>query len=170
MRKILLFLLTPLLAGLTLAEEPQYGGTLKMCNLGANLNPLAWDNAAWAWKHGHDTGLYLEHLFMGDLQKGPRGSNQYSFQASAWIPPRVMRGELVESFEINKDPMEIVFHLRKGVYWQEKQGVMKRREFVADDVVYSMTRLKNSRKALPDVIDWTDWEVRGKYTVVAKFG
>ena len=131
------------------AEEPQYGGILRMCNLGASLNPGTWDNADWHWKHGHDTGPVIEHLFMGNLQKGPRGTNEYPFTASAWIPPHVMRGELVESWEKEDNPLRLVFNLRKGVYWQEKPGVMQRREFTADDVVYSMNRLKNARRAIP---------------------
>jgi peptide/nickel transport system substrate-binding protein len=150
------------------AEEPQYGGTLRMCNLGTTLNPMAFDIADWIWKHGHDTGPYMEHLFMGDLQKGPRGTNEYPFSASAWIPPSVMRGELVESWERKEDPLRLVFHLRKGVYWQEKPGVMQRREFTADDVVYSMNRLKTARKAIPTYVDWANWEVADKYTAVAK--
>ena len=150
------------------AEEPRYGGTLKMCNLGTNTNPLAWDNTAWAWKHGHDTGLVMEHLIMGDLQKGPRGTKEYAFHANAWIPPHIQRGELIESWEMEEEPLALVFHLRKGIYWQEKQGVMKRREFTAEDVVYSQHRLKNARKAIPTYVDWATWEVRDKYTAVAK--
>jgi len=151
----------------TSAMEPQYGGTLRFLDMAPALNPLSWDNADWVWKHGHDTGFYMEHLIMGDLQKGPRGTNEYAFHASAWIPPEVQRGELLESWEVKKNPLRIVFHLRKGVYWQEKPGVMKSREFVADDVVYSMTRLKNARKAIPLYMDFIDrWEVLDKHTLV----
>ena len=150
------------------AAEPKYGGTLKMCNLGTTLNPIAWDVADWVWKHGHDTGPVMEHLFMGDLQKGPRGTNEYPFTASAWIPPSVRRGELVESWEVEDDPLALVFHLRKGVYWQAKPEVMERREFTAADVVYSQTRLKSARKAIPTYVDWATWEARDKYTAVAK--
>lgn len=151
-----------------LAEEVKYGGTLKMINFGTSLSFHTPDVADWDWKHGHDTGLVMEHLFMGDLQKGPRGTNEYAFHASGWIPPSVMRGELVESWEVEQDPLALVFHLRKGVYWQAKKGVMKRREFVASDVVYSQTRLKNSRKAIATYVDWATWKVRDKYTVVAE--
>ena len=79
----------------------------------------------------------MEHLMMGDLQKGPRGTKKYAFQANAWIPPDVMRGELLEKWEVKKNPMQIILHLRKGIMWQDKPGVMKARELVADDVVYS---------------------------------
>lgn len=171
MKKILFVVIAALLCwfGTATAEEPQYGGTLRVLNLGAGLNPLAWDSAAWQWKHGHDTGLVVEHLFVGDLQKGPRGTNEYAFAASAWIPPSVMRGELVESWEKETNPLALVFHLRKGVYWQARKGVLaKKREFTAEDVVYSMEYLKKARKAIPTYVDWADWEVRDKYTAVAK--
>lgn len=149
------------------AEKPQYGGTIKMINFGTTLGFHTPDVADWDWKHGHDTGLVMQHLFSGDLQKGPRGTNEFSFQASGWIPPSVTRGELVESWEKELDPLALVFHLRKGIYWQEKKGVMKRREFVASDVVYSMNRFKNGRKAIATYVDWADWSVRDKHTVVA---
>ncbi len=152
--------LTLFIGGTSAAETPQYGGTLRYLDLRPELNPLSWDNADWVWKHGYDTGFYMEHLLMGDLQKGPRGTNEYPFHAAAWIPPEIMRGELVERWEVKKNPLRIIFHLRKGIYWQEKPGVMKSREFVADDVVYSMTRLKNARKAIPLYLDWID---RGKF-------
>ena len=83
----------------TNAKEPQYGGTLRFMDMAPHLNPLSWDNADWVWKHGADTGFYMEHLIMGDLQKGPRGTNEYGFHASAWIPPEIMKGELVERWE-----------------------------------------------------------------------
>ena len=147
--------------------KPQYGGTLRFLDMRPQLNPLSFDNADWVWKHGADTGFYMEHLIMGDLQKGPRGTNEYPFHASAWIPPEIMRGELAERWEVKKNPLRIVFHLRKGVYWQEKPGIMKAREFTADDVVYSMTRLKNARKAIPLYLEWIDrWEVLDKHTAV----
>jgi ABC-type transport system substrate-binding protein len=51
---------------------------------------------------------------------------------------------------------QVIFHLRKGVTWQEKPGVMKAREFVVDDVVYRMERLKNTRRAIPDHLSFID--------------
>ena len=78
-----------------------------------------------------------------------------------------MRGELLEKWEVKKNPMQIILHLRKGVMWQEKPGVMKARELVADDVVYAINRLKNSRKAIPLYMDFVGkMETPDKYTVV----
>ncbi len=148
-------------------ETPQYGGTLTIMERYPAINPIAWDNASWVWKHAYDTGFYMEHLMMGDLQKGPRGTNQYDFTENSWFPHKDLRGELLEKWEIKKNPMQVIFHLRKGVMWQDKPGVMKAREFVADDVVYSMNRLKNAPKALKEQLDFIDrWEIIDKYTLI----
>ena len=79
-----------LIFGLSLsvtAEEPKYGGTLRMCNIGRSLNALTFNHTDWVWKHGYDTGMTVEHLFMGDLQKGPRGSNEYAFSPCEGVRP-----------------------------------------------------------------------------------
>lgn len=149
------------------AQAPQYGGTLRYLDRAPSLNPLSWDNADWVWKHGGDTGFYIEHLIMGDLQKGPRGEKKFNFQTGDWLPPEFQRGELLERWEVKKNPPKIVFHIRKGVYWQDKPGVMNAREFTADDIVYSMTRLRNARKYIPLYMDFVDrWEVKDKYTLI----
>ena len=150
------------------AGPPQYGGVLRLLELGVTLNPMSWDNADWNWKNANDTGFYLEHLLTGDLSKGPRGTKQYSFEASAWIPPSVTTGELVESWEVQKKPLALIFHVRKGVMWMDKPGVMKAREFVADDIVYSMTRIAKSPKVIPLYLEFIDhWEAKDKYTAIA---
>jgi peptide/nickel transport system substrate-binding protein len=154
-------------AGAAAAEKIQYGGTLTYLDRTPTLNPMTWDIEDWNWKHGYDTGFFMEHLLMGDLQKGPRGTKKFSFQSNAWIPPDVLRGELLEKWEVKKNPLQLIFKLRKGVMWQEKPGIMKAREFVADDVVYAITRLKNSKKAIPLYMDFIGkMETPDKYTVV----
>ena len=128
---------------------------------------MSWDIADWVWKHPYDTGFYMEHLMMGDLRKGPRGSKEYSFTAKSWIPPDIIRGELLEKWEAKKNPMQLILSLRKGVLWQNKPGVMKARELTADDVVYSLNRLKNARRAIPDYMDYIGKiETPDKYTVI----
>lgn len=146
------------------AGQPQYGGTVTFYRA---LNPIAWDIGEWQWKHGNDTGFYAEHLMMGDLQKGPRGTKQYAFHTLGWIPPEVTRGELLEKWEVKRSPMQIILHLRKGIMWQERPGIMKARELVADDVIYSLNRLKTSKKAIPLYLDFIGkMEAPDKYTVV----
>jgi peptide/nickel transport system substrate-binding protein len=170
-KAVLFFILTVLLFLVQIssaagAEKVQYGGTLIYLDQSPGVNPLSWDNADIVWKHGQDNGFFKEALMMGDLQKGPRGTKEYSFQAGAYIPTEVLRGELAESWEVKKDPLRIIFHLRKGVFWQDKPGVMKAREFTADDVVYSQTRVKNSPKDAGRLSFIDRWEALDKYTAV----
>lgn len=173
-RSILLFLASALIVcmvniGVLAAEKVQTGGTLTFADMFPRQNPLTWDNADWNWRHAYDTGYYIEHLLVGDLQKGPRGAKKFTFQNSGDnLPADCLRGELVEKWEVKKKPLRIVFNLRKGIMWQEKPGVMKAREFVADDIVYSMNRLKSSRKATPHYYDFIDrLEAKDRYTVIA---
>ena len=111
-----------LITGAGAAETVIPGGIVTYTDLVPTVNPMTWDIDDWNWKHGYDTGFYMEHLLMGDLQKGPRGSKKTSFQNNAWVPPDIMTGELLEKWEVKKKPMQIILHLRKGMMWQEKPG------------------------------------------------
>lgn len=163
---LLVFIKGAFAAG-NISTTPQYGGTLTLLEIFPGIIPMSWDNVDWAWKTNIDNGFYIEHLLTGDLQKGPRGTKQRDFNETSWVPPAFVRGELLQSWEVKKKPMQIIFHLRKGVMWQDKPGVMKARELVADDVVYSLNRLKNSRKAQPDQKAFIDrFEIVDKYTII----
>ena len=163
----LVLLLVPGIVIGAVAKAPQYGGTLTLLEMSPSVNPMSWDIVDVNWKHGYDTGFYMEHLLMGDLQKGPRGTKQYEFHEHAWIPPEVTRGELLEKWEVKKNPLQLIFYLRKGIMWQEKPGVMKARELTVDDVVYSINRVRTSRKAIPDFFDFIDrFEVKDPHTLI----
>lgn len=165
---VLAFLVVALFAtAATAADKVQYGGTLTFTDYYPQINPITADAADWNWKHGYDTGYFMEHLLMGDLQKGPRGTKQFSFQTSGcYMPPEVLRGELAERWEVKKNPLQIIIHLRKGVMWHDRP-VMKSRELVADDVVYALSRIKASRKAIPKYMEFIDrLEAKDKYTVI----
>lgn len=151
----------------TFAEKPQYGGKLRMFQR-PTIPPLTWDANDFGWKLNEDGGQVMEHLTVGDLQKGPRGTNEFNFSDQAYIPNNVVRGELAESWKVKKNPLRIEFYLRKGVMWQARKKVMKAREFVADDVVYFFTRVKKSKKYIPKYWDFINrWEAKDKYTAVA---
>ena len=120
-------------------EEPQYGGTLTVLSLLPTYGPLSWDPADGVWMTGHTCGKYMEHLLVGDFEKyGPRGTNEFNFQENEWIPYQFLTGEIAESWEVvtDTDPMKLIFHIRKGIYFPNKPGVMAQRELTADDVVY----------------------------------
>jgi peptide/nickel transport system substrate-binding protein len=159
-----------LAAGPAVAQQkPQYGGTL---NVGAfvTLSPMSWDVADWAWKFTNDTGLAYEQLFVGDLSKAASRGGKHRFTISDWLPGDAIRGELAESWQWHDNPMRVEIKLRKGVMFPDKPGVMKSRELVADDVVHTYTRLANSAKKQPQILDHIDRaEAKDRHTVVFHF-
>jgi peptide/nickel transport system substrate-binding protein len=110
----------------------------------------------------------MENLIIGDLSKGPRGTNECSFTDPGYIPTRFVKGNLAESWE-TPDPLTIVLHLRKGVMFQAKPGVMVSREMTADDVVFCINRIHDS----PKITLYGNYvkpaaSAKDKYTVVVK--
>jgi peptide/nickel transport system substrate-binding protein len=63
-------------------------------------------------------------------------------------------------------PPKLDIVLRKGIMFPEKPGVMKSRELVAEDVVYSYNRLDKSPKKIPTYFDHIEKvEVTGKHSL-----
>ncbi len=152
------------------AEKPQSGGTLNIGLVYYTIAPLSWDPADWAWKFGHDTGLMYEQLFAGDLSKAKSRGGKHPFTADSWLPTDAIRGELAESWKTLDNPFRVEVKLRKGVMFPDKPGVMKSRELVADDVVYSFQRLDKSPKKIPTYYDHVDKvEAVDKHTVLFTF-
>ncbi len=148
-------------------EAPKTGGTLEIGTVYSTLSALSWDNYDWPWKHNHDTGSVYEQLFAADLTKARSHGGKASFILDAYIPSDLIRGELAEKWEWEENPLAMKITLRKGVMFPEKPGVMKARELVADDVVFSFNRLANSPKATKRYFDYVKEVVaRDKYTVV----
>ena len=54
------------------AEAPKYGGALEIGTVYVTVSALSWDPADFNWKLNHDTGLFYEQLFAGDLSKARR--------------------------------------------------------------------------------------------------
>ena len=150
-------------------EEPQYGGTLNVGTHSLALNALSWDPADWNWKQNHDTGMYFEQLFAADLDKSVRKGGPFPFTMQAYLPAGSIRGELAESWEW-EDPLTLAVHLRRGVMFPDKPGILKRREFTADDVVFSFERQAQSPKIIPTYFDHIDnVTARDDHTVVFEF-
>src|SRR5258706_4428353 len=115
------------------ATAPQYGGTLQVTTVFPTLSALSWDLQEWHWKQNHDTGMYFEQLFVGDLDKSVRKGGKYRFVSDAWLPSDAIRGEFAESWKW-ENPLTMVIRLRKGVMLPDRSGVMKARERTADEV------------------------------------
>jgi peptide/nickel transport system substrate-binding protein len=145
---------------------PQYGGTLNLGTVYVGLSALSFDPADWNWKVNHDAGMIYELLFAADLEQSVGQGGTYSFQSEGWLPPAAMRGELAESWEW-EDPLTLVVHLRRGVRFTGKPGVMPARELDAEDVVWSYQRVAASPKASPGYFDHLERvEARDPHTVV----
>lgn len=148
-------------------EAPKYGGTVEIATVYATISALSFDNYDWPWKHNHDTGAVYEQLFAADLTKAKSRGGKNSFINDAYIPSSLIRGELAEKWEWLDNPLRLKIDLRKGVMFPEKTGVMKAREMVAEDVVYSFKRLSTSPKATRSYFDYVkDVTAPDKYTVV----
>lgn len=149
------------------AEQIQTGGELNVVTVYRTLDAVTWDSQTWNWKNSHD-GLFLDHLLRGNLEYGPRGRNVNNFTNQAFIPYEQLEGDLAESWEVHEDPLRIVFNLRKGVYWPAKEGVMERRELVADDVINHFESIWASERRVPEFYDFIErWEAPDDHTVVA---
>ena len=134
-------------------EKPKYGGSVEIGTVYVTLSALSWDAQDFNWKHNHDTGLVYEQLFVADLTKSVKAGGKHPFIADAWLPSDAMKGELAESWEWKDKPLRVEIKLRKGIMWPEKAGVMKSREFVADDVLFAYTRLDNSPRKIKGYFD-----------------
>jgi len=151
---------------MTPSPEPQYGGELNVATVYATLSALSWDPADWVWKQNHDTGAVRELLLSADLSKARSRGGPHAFTMDVFVPRDALRGELAESWEW-EDPLTLVMRLRRGVFFPEKPGLMKRRELDAEDVVYSFDYVRASPRAQPTMMGFLDRvEARDSHTVV----
>jgi peptide/nickel transport system substrate-binding protein len=150
-------------------EEPKYGGTLTVLHVHCALEPATWDPADCNWIIEPFTCPYMEKLVEGDFEKyGPRGTNQFPFTDMEYVPIDYMRGYLAESWEL-PDDTTLIWHIRKGVYWQDRPGVMAARELTAEDVAFVKNRLIQSPKCPGYYKNMDKATALDKYTVELKF-
>jgi peptide/nickel transport system substrate-binding protein len=148
-------------------DEPQRNGTLNVITMYRTLDAVTWDYMHWPWKQNHD-GLHLSTLIAGDLGKGPGGAKENEFTASDYIPEAHYRGELAKSWELKQDPLRLEFKLREDVYWPAKEGVMERRQLVAEDVITSFQEMQKSERYIKDYWNFIkEWQAPDDHTVVA---
>ena len=150
-------------------QIPQYGGDLNVGSVYVSLSPLSWDPADWSWKLNHDTGSVREQLLAADLDLSVSKGGDRTFRAEAYIPEEALRGELAESWEW-EDDLTLVMHLRRGVMFPAKPGMMEARELTADDVLFTFEYLDASPKRIATYFDHIErLEVRDSHTVVFHF-
>ena len=155
------------------AGGPQYGGTLTLGY--ADLDPPTADVVEGRWPTTKYTSFVLDYLLTADLDKfGPRGENMHAFTAPLSVPEEFTRGGVIEDWEITSN--KLIFRIRPGVQWAAigKEHVMESREFVAEDVVFSLMRFWTApAMGWLETNEFPDWLVgmyaEDKYTFVVEF-
>jgi len=118
MRKLLI---TALLLMTTLVfAAPKYGGVLVF------------------GRSGDSVGLDPAHVTDGESFYASK--QVYDTLVQFKIGTTILEPALATSWDVSKDGLEYVFHLRKGVYFHPTKFYKKRNEFTADDVVFSLKR------------------------------
>ena len=110
--------------------EPQYGGELA---IRTTKNIVNWD-PYFAELLPEIYTAWMEKLTGEDWTFDPT-----VFDYKIVTPSQYMKGHIAESWEFT-DPGTIVFHLCRGIHWQNLPPV-NGREFTADDVAYHFHRL-----------------------------
>lgn len=127
-------------------QEPKYGGTLTVLHAHAGLEPQTWDPGESNWIVDPFTSPFLEKLVIGDFTKyGPGGTNQFPFTDMEFVPYGLRSPHLAESWEL-PDNLNIIYHIRKGIMFANKPGVMASREMTANDVAFALDRLIKAPK------------------------
>ena len=110
--------------------KPQYGGEM---TFRTTRNITNWD-PYFAELLPQIYTAWMEKLTAEDWTFDPA-----IFDYKIVTPSQYLKGHLAENWEFT-DPGTIVFHLRKGIHWQDLPPV-NGREFTADDVIYHYHRL-----------------------------
>jgi peptide/nickel transport system substrate-binding protein len=120
-------------------KAPEYGGILTEA-LAANISYF--DEVTGGNYGGHvyasTTKLTNNELLQGDWTVGPAGTGEEDWTNGGDNRLDQKAGCLADTWTIPKLGT-IVFHIRAGVYWQDKEPV-NGRELTVDDVVYSLNR------------------------------
>jgi peptide/nickel transport system substrate-binding protein len=145
-------------------EVPKYGGTF---NTAINTPIQGIDDAYTVTWDCFTNLLTNDELLVGDWASGPAGGGDYWPRDLFW--PEYEVGCLAESWEV-PDPNTIIYKIRKGVHWQDKEPV-NGRELVANDVAFSINRVFS----IPDSylsVTCSGWfesaEATDQYTVIVK--
>ncbi len=150
-----------------MVSAPEYGGTITFpyVSKGDTTDPF--------------TGGYATFQIIAVQEKlawADWGIDRDVWDFSTWFPYRgpALTGGLAESWE-QPDDTTIIFHIRKGVHWQNKPP-MNGRELTAEDVEYTFHRMLGlgkftERPQQPGpayYLPWESIEATDKYTVVIK--
>ena len=117
-------------------EKPQYGGFA----CGAITADVAGFDEAFIQHYAAST-LHItnEEMMQGDWTKGPAGTGEADFVISGINSLSLKTGALADRWEI-PERGKMIFHIREGVHWHNKEPT-NGRELTVEDVVYSFKRM-----------------------------
>jgi peptide/nickel transport system substrate-binding protein len=148
-------------------EKPVYGGTL---TVRAAADPRDFDEGfvnTWsAWT----LGMTNDPLVTVDWTKGPSGTGEADIMKDLYYPSftQWIKPHLVESYEM-PTPGTWIYHLRKGVRFQNKAPVSGR-EFTSADAAYSIDRMyKKPGSWIYNAHPPVSIETPDKYTLILKY-
>jgi peptide/nickel transport system substrate-binding protein len=118
------------------SKTPKHGGTLITVRAD---EPRGMDPALNDKSHTTIIHPVTNKLITGDWWKGPAGTNEWPWDMAGPPPDNLWKGMLIESWE-TRTLAHYILHVRKGIMWQGKEGIMAAREFIADDVVFNFKR------------------------------
>ena len=148
------------------AEKPKYGGTYTL--LAPSGPTRGWDPYQGG---GSFHSMHYEELGMANWLVDRKALPLTEY----YIPLEHAGGLLAESWE-TPDPGTIIFHIRKGVRWHDKDPA-NGREMTAEDIAWSWNRFTGLGmgfdKASPDMgsswVPLKSIEATDKYTVIFKY-
>lgn len=113
-----------------MVKKPEYGGTITFGVLSEPGHCDPWYGSAFMGMASN----VLEKLSIPDWAL----DREVWSHTEGYVPSFAVKPHLAESYE-TPDPLTIIFHIRKGVHWQDKPP-MNGRELTAYDVEYSFHR------------------------------
>lgn len=115
----------------TTSSKPIYGGTFSVAAASepTHADPFFYENVVASYIH--------EELAHGDWARAGIGPDKHQWMG-VYYPSEFCTGMLAESWE-TPDVNTLIFHIRKGIRWQNLPPV-NGRELTADDIVYSFSR------------------------------
>ena len=137
-----------------LVERPRYGGWYHLSTTG---DIYRWDDASPGYYNSSCYALMLTNneLYGADWTKSSQGTGEASMSfGNIWIPG-IEVPELATGYEL-PDNETIIYHIRKGVHWQDRPPV-NGREMNAHDVAFSLWRSYGTPRAYLNNIYPREW-------------
>jgi len=147
-----------------------YGGTLNIYSRGG-AEPASPSESDSQWIATFFLMPIQETLLQGDIEKyGPRGTGEYAFQTSGYLPMQYLTGRLLEDWEITPD--SVILHVRSGIHWaptEAQRAWMEPRELTAADLAADLNRFREAPWGSRFDGVLSDVYTTDEYTVVVEF-